>query len=74
MLSLQQGMGLGWVATALCIECYHHFLSNGLPVAEETQLKQEDVKFVEGNGAWVKNADSSIICLDGYRVLSSFSI
>jgi hypothetical protein len=37
------------------IECYHHFLSNGLPVlAEETQLKQEDVKFVKGNGAWVK--------------------
>jgi hypothetical protein len=43
-------------------------------VAEKTQLKQEDVKFVEGNGAWVKNADGSIICLDGYRVLSSFSI
>jgi hypothetical protein len=36
------------------IEWYHHFLSNGLPVAEETQLKQEDVKFVEGKGAWVK--------------------
>jgi hypothetical protein len=47
-------MGLRWVATALCIECYHHFLSNELPVAEETQLKQDDVKFVEGNGAWVK--------------------
>jgi hypothetical protein len=42
MLSLSKGMGLGLktpmvpLFALMAIECYHHFLSNGLPVAGET--------------------------------------